>query len=49
MLASLICSGTIINTLVLILKIRNHLKAKKLGISEWKYTNKYIVSKKKSK
>lgn len=47
--ASIICSGVIINILVLILKIRNVLKAKKLGISEWKYTNKYIATKKKIK
>lgn len=46
-LASLICSGLIINTLVLIIKIRNHLAAKKLGISEWVYTKKYILKKQK--
>lgn len=49
MAASIICNGVIINVLVLILKIRNFLKAKKLGISEWKYTNKYIAPKKKTK
>lgn len=48
-LASLICSGSVINTLVLIQKNRNHRAAKKLGISEWKYTNKYIVNKDKKK
>lgn len=41
-IASLICSGSIINTLVLILKIRNVYKAKKLGISELEYTKRYI-------
>lgn len=48
-LASLICSGMIINTLVLVLKIRNMRKAKKLGLSEWTYTKKYIDKKRKSK
>lgn len=48
-LASLICNGMIINTLVLILKVRNMKKAKKLGLSEWAYTKKYIDKKQKSK
>ncbi len=47
-LASLICSGIFINTAVLVLKIINIRKAKKLGISEWVYTNRYI-SKNKSR
>lgn len=46
-LASLICSGLVINTLVLILKIINIRKANKLGISEWHYTNKYLKKKHK--
>lgn len=45
-LASLICSGMLINIAVLVLKIRNLHKAKKLGISEWHYTNKYLSKKK---
>lgn len=49
MAASIICNGVIINVLVLILKIRNVMKAKKLGISEWKYTKRYIDAKRKSK
>lgn len=48
-LAALICSGTIINILVLILKIRNMVAAKRLGISEWKYTKQYIDQKHKNK
>lgn len=48
MIASIICNGVIVNILVLILKIKNVLKAKKLGISEWKYTNRYIASKRKA-
>lgn len=48
-LASLICNGIIINTLVLVLKIKNILRAKKLGISEWQYTKKYIDKKQKNK
>lgn len=48
-LASLICSGTIINTLVLIVKIKNVRKAKALGISEWKYTRKYLDKKAENK
>lgn len=45
-IASLICSGLIINTLVLVLKIKNIRKAKSLGLSEWSYTNKYLDKKK---
>ncbi|XQP55767.1 MAG: PQ-loop domain-containing transporter [Mycoplasmoidaceae bacterium] len=41
-IASLICSGMIINTAVLILKIKNVLKAKSFGLSDWEYTKKYI-------
>lgn len=48
-LASLICNGVIINVLVLIVKLKNHFAAKKLGISEWKYTKKYIATKAKNK
>lgn len=46
-LASLICSGMIINTFVLIIKIRNVRTAKKLGMSEWQYTKKYILKDRK--
>ncbi len=46
-LASLICSGMVINTLVLIQKLRNVKAAKKLGISEWHYTKEYILKGKK--
>lgn len=46
-LASLICSGILINFAVLVLKIINIRKAKKLGISEWKYTKQYLSNKKK--
>ncbi|MBQ0045479.1 MAG: PQ-loop repeat-containing protein [Mycoplasma sp.] len=45
-LASIICSGLIINTLVLILKIKNRINAKRLGMSEWTYTNKYLSKRK---
>ncbi len=45
-IASLICCGILINTAVLILKLINVRKAKKLGISEWKYTKKYLSNKK---
>lgn len=49
LIASLICNGIIVNVLVLIIKIKNVIKAKKLGISEWKYTNRYIAHKTKTK
>lgn len=48
-LASLICNGVIINALVLIVKLKNHFAARKLGISEWVYTKKYIATKHKNK
>lgn len=41
-IASLICSGMIINSAVLILKIKNVLKAKSFGLSDWEYTKKYM-------
>lgn len=47
-LASLICSGILINTAVLVLKIINLRKAKKLGISEWHYVHKYLTKHKKN-
>lgn len=45
-LASLICSGILINCGVLVIKIKNMRKAKKLGISEWHYANEYLSKKK---
>lgn len=45
-LASLICSGLIVNTLVLAFKLRNIYKAKKAGMTEIEYTNKFLSSKK---
>lgn len=41
-IASLICSGMVINTAVLILKIKNVLKAKSFGLSDWEYAKKYM-------
>lgn len=45
-IASIICSGMFINTAVLILKIKNVVAAKKLGLTEWAYTNQYLAKKK---
>lgn len=44
-LASIIFNGSIINTLILILKIRNIMKAKKFHITEFEYTQKYLQKK----
>lgn len=46
-IASLICNGIFINIAVLVLKIINMKKARKLGISEWHYVHEYLTKHKK--